>query len=504
VRPDFDTAYKIITQLCVGTLGEWSGKPVQLLDWQVEVLQAICAVDENGQRVYTDIWVEIPRKAGKTAFCSYLAICAMLMEDNPEVLVAAATRDQASILLKYTTDQIRLNPKLQHLLEAYRKEVRIKGGLGHMQTVPSDGPAVHGKNPSAIFCDEIHAWAPSKAEALYEALDTSRGARNAPMVVITTAGSAYSFAHKLHRKAKQVLDGEVEDRGFKAIIYAAGEKDDPSDPATWYRANPSLGVTIPESWYAQQYRRAANDASRLASFRKLQLNQWEGSSDPFIEPHHWRAWVNESEEFNGWECMLGIDLSSLKDWECYCLIFYKGDRVHIRPYFQIPAESWALYGDHYGPETAQWVEDGWINVIKGAVHTNESRLRMIEALIAKHDIQHIGFDPYAAAEVANVINSRYGEDYAVAIRQGILYVSEPMKTIYRRGMQGKLTHDGNPVSGAHIAACNVFYDKNHNMYYDKSRATDKIDFVSAMVTAMATLIHFEDMSYYASHDIVFI
>ena len=202
--------------------------------------------------------------------------------------------------------------------------------------------------------------------------------------------------------------------------------------------------------------------------------------------------------------MMGVDLSSVNDWEAYVLIFYQGSEIYVKSHFQIPAGSWQARSEHYGPMTHQWVSEGHVKVIPGMVHNDQARVDMIEDLISRYDVRHIGFDPYNAHKVAKTLADRYGDDLCVAIRQGVLYLNEPMKDIYRRGLEGMLTHCGNPVMEAHLSAVQLMQDKNGNYYMDKSKSTDKIDGPAAMVTAMATLLHFEDTSYYENNDLVFI
>jgi phage terminase large subunit-like protein len=504
LRPDIVTAKAIIANLAIGTLGKWAGKPVELLPWQEEILQAICATGEDGQRLYDTIWIEISRKAGKTMFCSFIGICAMLMETNPQVVLAAANREQAHILFQYIYDQIHINPKLAKYLQPYRHEIRLASGKpGVLKTLAADGGSNHGLNPSLILVDEVHAIPETKVRPLLEALDTARGARNSLMIYITTAGSAFTYAHSLHQRALKIEAGEMDDPGFKSFIYAADETDDPGNPETWYKANPSLGVTIDEKWYKKQYERARTDAQLMASFRKLQLNMWSGSSQPFIEVEHWRKWSNAPDGWEHWPCVMGVDLSSVNDWEAYVLIFYNDGQLFVKPFFQIPATTWEVRTEHYGPQTADWVAKGFVNVVPHPVHTDESRLEMIYHLMQTYDVRHIGFDPWNARKVSDTINEQYGEEFAVAVRQGVAHMNEPMKETYKRGMEGKISHDGNPVMENHVAAVVLESDKNGNWWVAKDKATEKIDGVAALVTAMAVVMFFEQEDYYANHDISF-
>jgi phage terminase large subunit-like protein len=129
----------IIERFCVLTEDSGAGQPVKLMEWQRKLIR-----DAEGKRM---VWLEIPRKNGKSAFIAMLAIAHMLKGfkegTNPQVVLAAATREQAGILFGYVRNMILLNPELQKVLEPYRKEIRLKGKPGYLKTITSDGGSNH-------------------------------------------------------------------------------------------------------------------------------------------------------------------------------------------------------------------------------------------------------------------------------------------------------------------------------------------------------------------------
>ena len=145
---------RIIEKYCVLTEDQDAGQPVKLMHWQRQLIR-----EGEDKRM---IWLEIPRKNGKTAFIAMLAVAHMLKgfkeNSNPQVVLAAATREQAGILFNYVRNMILFNPELQKVLEPYRKEIRLKGKPGFIKTLTSDGGSNHGLNPSLILGDELHAW----------------------------------------------------------------------------------------------------------------------------------------------------------------------------------------------------------------------------------------------------------------------------------------------------------------------------------------------------------
>ena len=304
---------------------------MKLLDWQRNLIR-----NGEGKRM---IWLEIPRKNGKSAFIAMLAIAHMLEgwknNTNPQVVLAAATREQAGILFAYVRNMILYNPELQKVLEPFRKEIRLKGRPGFLKTLTSDGGSNHGLNPSLILGDEIHAWNEVKGPDLWEALRTSMAARDSKMVAITTAGGAYSFAHKWHEYAVRVQEQPEIDPSWLTIIYGAQDHEDPHDPKVWAKANPSLGVTVSMRYLEELSNTAKHDEPSLLSLRKLHLNQWAGSAQPYIELAKWLKCTNKKKDIKNWRCFLGVDLAAVNDFTAYAILFFNGEEFYTVQTYQI-------------------------------------------------------------------------------------------------------------------------------------------------------------------------
>lgn len=492
----------IIERYCVLTEDEHAGKPVQLMDWQKKLL-----VDAEGKRM---IWLEIPRKNGKSAFIAMLAIAHMLEgfknNSNPQVVLAAATREQASILFGYVRNMILFSPDLQKVLYPLRKEIRLKGKPGFLKTLTSDGGSNHGLNPSLILCDEIHAWNETKGPELWEALRTSMAARDSQMVAITTAGSAYSFAHKWHEYAMRVQEQPEIDPSWLTVIYGAGDEENPHDPEVWKKANPSLGVTVSMRYLEELSNTARHDEPTLLSLRKLHLNQWAGSAQPYIELQKWLACKRVRKNTENWRCFLGIDLAAVNDFTAYAVVWFNGDKFHTVQHYQITDYAMGKRRNKYPNLVANWIKKGHLDVVKGEVTTTKSRVEMIEMLLEKYPIEGIFFDPWNAAETVDTMRQKYGKNFCYEVRQSAIMVNEPMKLLFRLVQNKDITHDGNPITAWMIANTSLHVDKNDNWTFQKDKAPDRIDGTAAIITALAGYVHNANtgQSTYSDEDIIFV
>ena len=82
------------------TKGRWRGVPFELLPWQDRIIRDVFGtVKENGYRQYNTVYVEIPKKNGKSELAAGVALY-MTCGDGEwgaEVYGCASDRQQASI-----------------------------------------------------------------------------------------------------------------------------------------------------------------------------------------------------------------------------------------------------------------------------------------------------------------------------------------------------------------------------------------------------------------------
>src|SRR5690606_11436444 len=103
-------------------------------------------------------------------------------------------------------------------------------------------------------------------------------ARRQPLLmIISTAGdNLESIGFEQFEIARKIIAGDIVDHEHFAYIAAADDDDDWTSPATWRKANPSLGLTISEDEMRTACRRAQDNPAEAANFKRLRLNLWVG------------------------------------------------------------------------------------------------------------------------------------------------------------------------------------------------------------------------------------
>jgi phage terminase large subunit-like protein len=133
----------------------------------------------------------------------------MTRSDEPDIICAAAARDQAGVVFEYARGFAESGPLADHFVIG-RREISRPETRGVLRTISADGYVAHGANPSAVIVDEAHAFTTDKQRELFEAMDTAVHKRpDAFWLTISTAGhDRSSLFGKLYADVLEQLEPE--------------------------------------------------------------------------------------------------------------------------------------------------------------------------------------------------------------------------------------------------------------------------------------------------------
>ena len=170
--------------------GPLAGEPVTLEPWQIFMITQIYGwIREDGRRLVRSVYIEVPRKNGKSTLCSVLALYHLLAdgEASAEVYSSAITRDQARIVFGDAQAMTRGSPQLNKHLGVQRSSIFHTKSNSKFEPLSSDAGTLEGKNPSFSVVDELHTH---KTSDVWDVLNVASGARAQPIIFgITTAGT---------------------------------------------------------------------------------------------------------------------------------------------------------------------------------------------------------------------------------------------------------------------------------------------------------------------------
>lgn len=509
-----DYAVNFIECLC-HTKGTWAGKRFELIDWQEQIIRDIFGtLKPNGYRQFNTAYVEIPKKQGKSELAAAVALLLTCGdgEERAEVYGCAADRQQASIVFEVAADMVRMCPALNRRVKilAATKRIIYTPTNSFYQVLSAEAYSKHGFNIHGVVFDELHTQPNRK---LFDVMTKGSGdARMQPLYfLITTAGTdTHSICYETHQKAKDILEGRKVDPTFYPVIYGADEGDDWTDPKTWKKANPSLGITVGIDKVVAACESAKQNPAEENSFRQLRLNQWVKQAVRWMPMEKWdkcEIAFNE-EELEGRVCYGGLDLSSTTDITAFVLVFPptdENDKYYILPYFWIPEDNIALRvsRDHVPYEI--WKQQGFLETTEGNVVHYAYIEKFIEKLGERFNIREIAFDRWGAVQM---VQNLEGMGFTVVpFGQGFKDMSPPTKELMKLVLEGKIAHSGHPV--LHWMMDNVCArtDPAGNIKMDKEKSTEKIDGAVATVMALDRAIRCgndNQESVYDSRGILFI
>ena len=481
------------------TKSVWEGEPFWLLPWQEQIIRDVFGtVNDDGMRQFRTVYIEIPKKQGKSELAAAIALYLLYADNEPsaEVFSAAADRQQASIVFDVARRMVEMTPALMKrskVMTAGKRVVNYSNS-GYYQVVSADVGGKHGFSISGLVFDELHTQPNRK---LWDVLTKGSGdARRQPLhVAITTAGTdRNSICFELHTKSLDLLNGRKADPSFYPVVYSLPDEMDWRDEENWFRVNPSLGYTVPVERMREAFLQAQGNPAEENVFRTLRLSQWVGSTVAWIPDHIYEKGniPIDMDSLTGRDCYAGLDLSSSGDITALVLMFppRSDDEKYIcLPFFWVPEETVPLRVQRASVPYDNWVAQGYMFATPGNVIDYAYIENTIESLSLKYHILEIAFDRWGS----NMLVERLTESglTVVPFGQGYKDMSPPSREFYEQLMKGNMIHGGNPVLKWMCGNVVIEQDPAGNIKPTKSKSADKIDGVVAAIMALDRCVRHE-------------
>jgi phage terminase large subunit-like protein len=490
----------IENQLCLYE-GDYAGKPIRLMDWQVDMFYRLFGWVSHSEfydrtiRRFKIASVWLPKKNGKspTGACVGLYLMAADGEQGQHIYSCARDAKQARIVHKNACMMVEQSPALSQVC-------MINNSTGVISYEPtfSNYSIVAGSNHQSLeglngctIVDEVHVIDSRTAHAIEHAgISRSEWMR----FEISTAGSNLNgYGWQQWQYGEKVNRGEIKDPEFFFLKYAADSKltdEQLEDPKVWREANPSMGTIISEAEFAKSLTRAKRSLVDWQNFKKYRLNIWSESDSPWLNKVDWdkcHVAFNE-EDYYGRECIGGLDLSRTRDMTAFVLVFDEGDGTFAcLPYFWYP-ESAARKNDHQTPYL-EWANQGYVDLIPGDVIKYDVVEDAICELAEKFIITEIVYDRLFAEDVTLRIENRVG-CLRTNFPQTVMHFAGPTAETERLVTAGDLRHNNNPVLNWQAQNVKVKSDVNNNLRPVKPKNNNpaKIDGMVALIMAIGRSI----------------
>ena len=510
---------EFIETCCTHIEGALAGKPFVMEPWERAIIANLFGwyrQDFLGRTVrrYRKVFIYVPRKNGKTPLAAAIHNAVFFQDDERGQVnnIAAASRDQASKMMRHIAGMIRNEPEMSKLCTIYQTTRSItKPDNSVTKVIPADENVAHGDNQHLGIVDELHA---QKDRRLVDAMTTSMASANRLnplMIFLTTADyDRPSICNEEYDYACKVRDGLVADPSYLPVIYEATEKDDWTCQKTWEKANPNLGVSVSLDYLRDECRRAKETPAYENTFKRLHLNMRTQQDVRVIVMDDWDACAGSIDlaSLKGQVCCGALDIGAISDFTAFILIFGHGDgepvtvtseNLHGEPTSEmIQRQSYTFLPFFWLPEKPPrrdprmaddidaWRREGYIRTTPGNVVDYSQVVADISEITAQYSLTNLAIDQgFQGMQITQDLQRIFGEEHVVAFRQGILSMAGPFRELLQLMLLRRLHHDGNPVM--RWMAGNVAGDTRGGLTKpSKDKSSEKIDGITALTMAIGT------------------
>ena len=459
VAADFAETFGIITK---DSIAGKTGSPLELRDWQRELMRHVFAGDDNGYRHRISL-IGMPRKNGKSALGSVFGLYSLILgARGAEVYSVAAEKEQARIVFADAKRMVEASPELSAITKLYRDAIELPKAGSVYRVLSAEAFSKEGLNPSATIFDELHAQ-PNRE--LFDVMSLAMGARGrlATLIAITTAGvktdttGQDSIAYSLYQYGQKVARGEIDDPTFFMAWWEAPGEADHRLRETWQLANPGFDDICSAEDFESAVRRTPEP-----EFRTKRCNQWVSSAISWLPTGSWDSCTGET-SIEGKDYVLGLDGS------------FSGDATIV---------TYATIEDI--PQVGivgAWEKDVQIHDDTWRVDVLEVEETIRQFVKANPNVKEIACDPYRWTRTMQVLMD---EGYPI-----VEYPSTNARRMvpacakfYDAVVDQKMIHDGNPLLARHLSNAVVKVDNLGPRIVKENRASQRrIDAAVAAVLA---------------------
>jgi phage terminase large subunit-like protein len=514
-------------------------QPYRLVPWMFEITRDVYGtVDLHGRRQYRTVYIEIPKKNGKSEYAAANGLYLACERPTAKVYSAASSVKQTKSVWEPAASMVENSPLLNQEFRVL-KATRIISSRGnplqnYLSFLSADGDKTDGIKTDGVIADELHRWRERKALELWGVLEGGKLASEEPLSwIITTAGEVDEspLCWQLHEYARAVLRGDIVDPTFYARIFAADVHDDWEQPATWRKANPSLEPDSEEKReriiaaglqpgflrleaLAAEYRKAQHVPEERIKFKRLHLNLWDTKADEEC-PYPLETWKTggpagvDLRPLLERRCYAGLDLSSTLDLTSLTLHFPDEDgTVDVLSFSWLPEQtlrkrqqndkvpyaSWASTPQHVPMMSRDSMKTDWpvLDVTPGNAIDYEAIKRRLREVRELFDLQEVGFDRRFAAQMSMQLTD---EGFRmIEVPQTATVINEPFQKSLELVATGRVRHGNNPLLNWTLSCARVkTLDDNLARLKKPDRAKDskRIDPIAAWLDALFCAMRFD-------------
>ena len=379
---------------------------IKLELWQKATVSVIFGiVDENGLRIFREVFLVMGRKNGKSLLASaiigYMAY--LDGEYGAKIYCLAPKLEQAEIVYENFYKMTEMEPELKELRARRRSDIYLEETNTLVKKLAFNAKKSDGFNPHLTVCDEIASWPAEQGLKQYEVMKSALGARKQPLILsISTAGYVNDGIYdELMMRSTGVLLGTSEERRLCPLLYMIDDIEKWDDIEELKKANPNMGVSVSPDFFLEEIAVAHNSLSKRAEFITKYCNLKQSSTQAWL-PYEVVDKVSGDEysleDFRSSYCVGGIDLSQTTDLTACCVVIERAGKLHTFARFFMPANKIEELQEREGVPYQLYVSQGLIQPSGENFVDYNDCFDWFRMLVEDYEILplQVGYDRYSA------------------------------------------------------------------------------------------------------------
>lgn len=363
------------------TKSPFYGQPMVLMLWQKAFIEAVYSFKmseeslERGMMIdrFKKILLLIARKNAKSETCSAIATTELFVGNEGADIVCSSNDDNQASITYDAIDTMRqlIDPRD---LDSKKNQrfIRNKSTNSKVFKLSDRTKNKEGRNIDFAIIDETHEM---KTNVIGKSIEQSQSLKDNPKFFdITTEGFVQEgYLDDELEKGRGVINGEDDTKAGKRLLpwfYTQdSEQEVFTNPKSWMKSNPTLGVIKKVSYLEEQVELAKKSKGDRIFVLAKDFNIKQNSVEMWLnlEDYNFDA-TYDLEEFRGAPCLGAVDLAETMDLCCAKVLLMKDDgKKYIHTMYFIPERKIEDDDDSCaGAKYVDWARDGYITVTEGS------------------------------------------------------------------------------------------------------------------------------------------
>ena len=375
--------------------------------WQKAFLSLIYGiVDEEGLRVFREVFLVVGRKCGKTLLASGIIDYEAYVDGDfgSEIYCVAPKLDQSDLVYSAFEFTMQRNPEFERRTYKRKNDYYLQASNTTVKKIAFNEKRADGYNPMLSVCDEMSSWPAARGLRMYEVLVSGTTAREQPLTVsISSAGYVDEGIYdELVRRGTRFLLGDSKEKHLLPVMYMIDDPQQKWDDINELRKSlPGLGVSVKVQTILDEIEVANESLSKKAEFLTKYCNIKQNSSAAWLDaqlvekasgPHFGPKDLRDS------YCVAGIDLSMSRDLTAAVALIEKKGEIYVLAKFWLPRERLQEAIQRDGLPYDLYVQRGLLELSGENYIDYTDCYRWMTELIEKYQILplKVGYDRYSS------------------------------------------------------------------------------------------------------------